>query len=180
MISVSLLTLISKLIKTNDLQTLKQMGFNGQSIDIINAADIIDQEIISAALARSMDISINSDKFVKYLVSSKKIDEQQQLLHQFIVAGASYEMCRNFFATHTNRKHTNLRSKLKVNNNTVLFAKNDIDQYHLNNFLYKIEQANKKISAQNLFDYHKDKKVSLLKVYRGLLDYLEHKHKEKL
>lgn len=177
MISAGLLNLISKLIKTNDIKALKEMGFNGQSIEIISAADIVDQELISAALAKSMYVSINADKFIEVLSSGKKINAQQELLHKFIVAGASYEMCRHFFDTHTNRKHTDLRSMLAVSNNTVLYAKNNIDQHHLNEVLYKVEQANKKISAQDLFYYHQQEKVSLLKVYRGLLDYLEHKEK---
>lgn len=172
---------IIDLINSSDKQALNQLKLNQECLDIIISTNITHQDFLVLVVGKSLKISIDSDKFKQALVSTKKTNDEQLLLINFIKSGASFTCCKNFFSGHTNRNHWGLRKQLAVNEATIIFSNNKVDKDHLYQFLYQVEKNNIAasksviISAKTLYQYHQNNKKSLMDVYRNTIKFLETK-----
>lgn len=172
----AILDTITDLINKEDINNLKQIGVNQTIIDIINKTNINKKDTIVLALNRSINFSIDTQNFIQLINSTRAIDNKNHMLHDLIKVGATYDLIKNFFSYHSNRRHTTLRKNAGINS-VILYKDNPLDQNDLYQYFYKIEdRENRRINIQDLYNYHFENKVSINKVYKNLIKYLEEKN----
>lgn len=167
-VSVAISINICKLIQNGDIDGLKKLGLNAKIIDQIKNLSLIEMPVLIRAINKTtVNYQIDAMALSRTIESIKAINNRKNFIDSLVLCGASYVLIRNFYYVYTNREHSRLRKKL--DNPIVLFDGNHVDEYDLSTYFYKIENKinpKRKVSIQDLYQYHKDHKVSINTVWK--------------
>lgn len=96
---------------------LYKMGLNDEAINCLKEIESRDIRVAITAFEQALSIQTYVDPFIikTSMISNSKYRQKEFLINELIRTGASREMIRYFFKTHTNRKHTLIRKNLNVN-----------------------------------------------------------------
>lgn len=152
-----------------DIDQLARLGINQAGFSALT--DNLVPTDVSAAVAQSLSFSIDEQELLSKLNLIRRQSKQINVLNDLIRLGASFEMCRNFYNTHTNRKHTQIRAFFGVN--SAIEIKNDslCDQTSFDEYLYAIEQK-RRIKAMDLLTFTQVNQLNIGNVWQCYKDYL--------
>ena len=152
-----------------DIDQLARLGINQAGFTALT--DNLVPTDVSAAVAQSLSFSIDEQELLSKLNLIRSQSKRINVLNDLIRLGASFEMCRHFYNTHTNRKHTQIRMFFDVN--SVIEIKNDnrCDQTVFDEYLYAIEQK-RRIKSIDLLSFAQTNQLNIGNVWQCYKDYL--------
>ena len=147
---------------------LYQIGLNDEAIKCLTEIENKDIRVAITALEQALSIQIYIDPYIikTVMISNGQYRQEETLINNLIMTGASYEMIRYFIKTYTNRKHTKFRKEFKVNNKKIYKTLNAVPIKTADDFFSTFYLKNKPINAEDILYFSQENNYYILSVWR--------------
>jgi hypothetical protein len=148
---------------------LKQLGIGNATCKKILSESPVD---VNNAVAKGIKFSVDENIFTHNLAIISRIKQEQNLLNKWVGSGCCFEMCRNFFVSHTSHKHTDIRSYLGIGKISEV-KKIELSDKQRNDFFDFLWNLKGGVSAAKLDEYATNNNIAVKDLWQPYKEYLK-------
>jgi hypothetical protein len=148
---------------------LYKMGLNDEAINCLTEIENKDIRVAITALEQALSIQIYIDPHIikTVMISNGKYRQKEALINDLVRTGASYEMIRYFFKTHTSNKHNKARKDLNVIDTEIYKHANVVPIKTADDFFSTFYSKNKPINVEDILYFSQENNYYIRSVWRN-------------